>query len=90
MILGHLARTGKACPIRADGGLPRRAGEDARAQGAAKGRFYAPKSFATDSGGKSRINGYKSAYKKKTLPLKGSARSEMKALAVFCRQWNGS
>ena len=72
MILGHLARTGKACPNRAGGGLPQRAAEDtkedpvdlrsakhvseertgiekARAQGAAKRRFYAPKSFATGS-----------------------------------------
>ena len=49
MILRHLARTGKACPTRADGGLPRGASEEARSQDTSKGRFYTPKSFAIGS-----------------------------------------
>ena len=49
MILECLARTGRACPDRADGGLPRRASEEAQSQEAPNGRFYASKSFAIGS-----------------------------------------
>ena len=49
MILDSLERPGNAWPGRADGGLPKRAGEEARSQEWPKGRFYAPKSFAIAS-----------------------------------------
>ena len=49
MILGSLERQSKALPSRADGGLPRRAGEEARSQESPKGRFLASKSFVIAS-----------------------------------------
>ena len=49
MILGRLARAGKACPNRTDGGLPNRASEEMRMKDASKGRFYARKNFAIGS-----------------------------------------
>jgi filamentous hemagglutinin family protein len=49
MILGPLERQSKALPSRADGGLPKRAGEKARSQKGLKGRFSASKSFAIAS-----------------------------------------
>ena len=49
MILEPLARTSEACPNRADGGLPKGAGEKARSQDALKERLCAPKSFAIGS-----------------------------------------
>jgi hypothetical protein len=47
--LWPVVRGGIASPLRADGGLPRRAGEEGRAQLDAKGRFCSPASFAIGS-----------------------------------------
>ena len=47
--LWPVARGGVASPLRADGGLPRRAGEERRAQLDAKGCFCSPASFAIGS-----------------------------------------
>lgn len=49
MILGPLERQSEALPSRTNGGLPRRAGEEARSQAGPKGRFLASKSFAIAS-----------------------------------------
>jgi len=40
---------GKACPVCIDGGLPDWAGEEMQTDTGLKGRFYAPKTFATGS-----------------------------------------
>jgi len=47
MILSHLERQGQGLSTRAAGGLPKRAGEEARTQDGSKGRFCTPKSFAS-------------------------------------------
>ncbi len=49
MILDHVESPGEAGPNLADGGLPKRAGEKARAQHGSKGRLCASKSFAMGS-----------------------------------------
>jgi len=49
MILGHFARTSKACPNCVASGLSKSAGEKAQSQDALKWRFSTPKSFAIGS-----------------------------------------
>jgi ADP-heptose:LPS heptosyltransferase len=49
MVLSPFCEDGLACPCSADGGLPKRVGEEAMSQKGPKERFYAPKSFATPS-----------------------------------------
>ena len=49
MILNQVEEEKQCFSDPADGGLPERVGEEAGVQPGSKGRFYAPKTFATGS-----------------------------------------
>ncbi len=49
MILDHVERPNDIWPLSSDGGLLKGAGEEELARHDPKGRFFAPKSFATGS-----------------------------------------